>query len=97
VLTIKTQCNLSNAEKYFEEHLQLGDYYCQENQVLGEWFGKGAELLALAGVVKEADFLKLCRNEHPDGDGTLTQRLKTTRWDDEQMAVVASRTSRHYI
>jgi len=91
VLTIKTQCNLSNAEKYFEEHLQLGDYYSQENQVLGEWFGTGAELLGLAGAVKEADFLKLCRNEHPDGDGTLTQRLKTTRWDNEQMAVVANR------
>jgi len=90
-LTIKTQCNLSNAEKYFEEHLQLGDYYSQENQVLGEWFGTGAELLGLAGVVKEADFLKLCRNENPDGDGTLTQRLKTTRWDEERMAEVANR------
>jgi hypothetical protein len=63
VLTIKTQCNLRNAEKYFEEHLQLGDYYSQENQVFGEWVGTGAELLGLAGVVKEADFLKLCRNE----------------------------------
>ena len=91
MLTIKTQCNLSNAEKYFEEHLQLGDYYSQENQVFGEWVGTGAELLGLAGVVKEADFLKLCRNEHPDGDGTLTQRLKTTRWDEDQMAEVANR------
>ena len=91
MLTIKTQCNLSNAEKYFEEHLQLGDYYSQENQVLGEWLGTGAELLGLAGVVKEADFLKLCRNENPDGDGTLTQRLKTTRWDEDRMAEVANR------
>jgi conjugative relaxase-like TrwC/TraI family protein len=82
---------LSNAEKYFEEHLQLGDYYSQENQVFGEWFGTGAELLGLAGVVKEAEFLKLCRNERPDGDGTLTQRLKTTRWDEDQMAEVANR------
>jgi conjugative relaxase-like TrwC/TraI family protein len=91
VLTIKTQCNLSNAEKYFEEHLQLGDYYSQENQVLGEWFGTGAELLGLTGVVKEAEFLKLCRNESLDGDGTLTQRLKTTRWDEDRMAEVANR------
>ena len=91
MLTIKTQCNLSNAEKYFEEHLQLGDYYSQENQVLGEWFGTGAELLGLTGIVKETDFLKLCRNEHPDGNGTLTQRLKTTRWDEDQMAEVANR------
>ncbi len=91
MLTIKTQCNLSNAEKYFAEHLQLGDYYSQENQVLGQWFGTGAELLGLAGVVKETDFLKLCRNEHPADDGTLTQRLKTSRWDEDRMAVVANR------
>jgi len=91
VLTIKTQCNLSNAEKYFAEHLQLGDYYSQENQVLGQWFGTGAELLGLANAVKEADFLKLCRNEHPDGDGILTQRLKSTRWDEDRMATVANR------
>jgi len=91
VLTIKTQCNLSNAEEYFEEHLQIGDYYSQENRVLGEWFGAGAERLGLTGVVQEAAFLKLCRNEHPEGDGTLTQRLKTTRWDEARMAEVANR------
>jgi hypothetical protein len=37
MLSTKTQCNLSNAEKYFREHLQLGDYYSQDNAVSGEW------------------------------------------------------------
>ncbi len=59
--------------------------------MLGQWFGTGAELLGLANIVKEADFLKLCRNEHPDGDGILTQRLKSTRWDEDRMATVANR------
>lgn len=91
MLTIKTQCNLSNAETYFQEHLQLGDYYSQENRVFGEWFGAGAERLGLTGIVKETDFLKLCHNENPAGEGKLTQRLKTTRWDEDQMAEVANR------
>jgi conjugative relaxase-like TrwC/TraI family protein len=91
VLSIKTQCNLNNAEKYFREHLQLGDYYSQENQVLGEWLGRGAEMLGLTGFVKEADFLNLCQNQNPDTKSLLTQRMKTTRWDADKMSEVANR------
>jgi conjugative relaxase-like TrwC/TraI family protein len=91
VLSIKTQCNLNNAEKYFREHLQLGDYYSQENQVLGEWLGQGAEMLGLTGFVKESDFLHLCHNQNPDTENLLTQRMKTTRWDSDRMAEVANR------
>jgi hypothetical protein len=94
VVRIKTQCNLCNAEIYFEEQLQLGDYYSQENQVLGEWFGTGAEWLGLTGIFKETDFLKLCRNEYQDGDGTLTQRLKTTRRDEDRMTAYVNLASR---
>jgi conjugative relaxase-like TrwC/TraI family protein len=91
VLTVKIQTNLSNAEKYFKEHLQLGDYYSQENAVAGEWVGIGAEKLGLIGRVKEADFLKLCHNQNPQTDELLTQRMKTTRWDADKMATVANR------
>lgn len=91
MLSIKTQCNLNNAEKYFREHLQLGDYYSQENQVLGEWLGQGAEMLGLNGFVKESDFLDLCHNQNPDTQSLLTQRMKTTRWDGDKMAEVANR------
>jgi conjugative relaxase-like TrwC/TraI family protein len=91
VLSIKTQCNLSNAEKYFKEHLQLGDYYSQENIVAGEWAGIGAEQLGLTGRVKEDQFLKLCHNLNPQTGGLLTQRMKSTRWDAEKMAEVANR------
>ena len=91
MLSTKIQTNLSNAEKYFKEHLQLGDYYSQENVVAGEWVGIGAEKLGLVGRVKEADFLKLCHNQNPQTDELLTQRMKTTRWDSERMANVANR------
>lgn len=91
MLSTKTQSNLSNAEKYFKEHLQLGDYYSQENHAVGEWIGLGAEQLGLAGRVKEEQFLKLCHNQNPNTGELLTQRMKTTRWDFEKMAAVANR------
>ena len=91
VLSTKTQCNLSNAEKYFKEHLQLGDYYSQENIVSGEWTGIGAETLGLTGRVKQDQFLKLCHNQNPNTGELLTQRMKTTRWDSDKMAEVANR------
>jgi conjugative relaxase-like TrwC/TraI family protein len=91
VLSTKTQCNLSNAEKYFKEHLQLGDYYSQENIVSGEWAGIGAAQLGLTGRVKEDQFVKLCHNQNPQTGELLTQRMKTTRWDSDKMAEVANR------
>jgi conjugative relaxase-like TrwC/TraI family protein len=91
VLSTKTQCNLNNAGKYFKEHLQLGDYYSQENIVSGEWAGIGAEKLGLSGRVKQDEFLKLCHNQNPLTGELLTQRLKTTRWDSDKMAEVANR------
>ena len=91
MLSTKTQCNLNNAEKYFKEHLQLGDYYSQENIVFGEWAGIGAETLGLTGSVKEDQFLNLCHNQNPSTGELLTQRMKTTRWDSDKMAEVANR------
>jgi conjugative relaxase-like TrwC/TraI family protein len=91
VLSTKIQTNLNNAEKYFKEHLQLGDYYSHENAVAGEWIGIGAEKLGLTGRVKEDQFLKLCHNQNPQTGELLTQRMKTTRWDSDKMATVANR------
>ena len=91
MLSTKTQTNLSNAEKYFKEHLQLGDYYSQENVVAGEWVGIGAEQLGLTGRVKADQFLKLCHNQNPQTDELLTQRMKTTRQDADKLAEVANR------
>lgn len=90
-MSLKIQTNLSNAEKYFREHLQLGDYYSQDQAVAGQWIGVGAEKLGLVGRINEDDFLKLCHNKNPQTDELLTQRMKTSRWDAERMANVADR------
>jgi hypothetical protein len=33
MLTMKTQYKLTNAKEYFEQHLRVGDYYTERNQV----------------------------------------------------------------
>lgn len=77
MLTAKAQYSLSNAERYFREHLSAGDYYAEGKQVPGEWFGAGARKIGLQGRVGIDDFVKLCRNINPETNERLTQRLKT--------------------
>lgn len=85
MLTAKAQYNLANAEKYFREHLSVGDhhvkddYYSEGSQVVGQWFGIGAQKLKLRGDVGLNDFVKLCRNINPNKDALLTQRMKSKR------------------
>src|SRR5439155_23367857 len=79
MLAAKAQYNLGNARKYFEEHLRVGDYYTEGQQVLGQWYGQGAEKLGLSGTTRGAEFLRLCENLHPQTGERLTLRNKTTR------------------
>jgi conjugative relaxase-like TrwC/TraI family protein len=79
VITAKAQYNLANAKSYFREHLAVGDYYREGQQVSGEWFGEAAKALNLTGAVSEAEFLALCENEHPQNGGCLTQRKNSVR------------------
>ena len=92
MLSPKTQTNLKNAKSYFEEHLAVGDYYSESEQVVGEWIGAGAALLELGAVVGKNEFLKLCENRHPQTGERLTQRLKHSRRDvDANEGEVANR------
>jgi conjugative relaxase-like TrwC/TraI family protein len=79
MLSPKTQTNLKNAKSYFAEHLAIGDYYGDAERIVGEWIGRGAEMLGLAGAVAKNDFVRLCENAHPQTRERLTQRLKYTR------------------
>ena len=79
MLAAKAQYSLGNAQKYFEEHLRVGDYYTEGQQVLGQWYGQGAEKLGLSGTTRGAEFLRLCENLHPQTGERLTLRNKTTR------------------
>ncbi|HXT13794.1 MAG TPA: MobF family relaxase [Candidatus Angelobacter sp.] len=79
MLTMKAQYSLGNAEKYFKEHLQVGDYYMEGQQVMGQWMGQGAESLGLTGATHTDEFVRLCRNLHPETGEQLTPRLNGKR------------------
>ena len=79
MLSPKTQTNLKNAQSYFEEHLAVGDYYSEGQQIVGEWIGRGATALELSAAVGKDEFLKLCENRHPQTGDRLTARTKDTR------------------
>ena len=86
MVTAKTQYSLTNAKGYFEEHLCVGDYYDEGQRVAGEWIGLGSERLGLSGKVHGEEFLRLCDNQHPATGELLTQRLKTTRREGNDIA-----------
>ncbi len=79
MLRPKEQTNLKNARDYFREHLCVGDYYAAGQTISGEWIGAGAEMLGLAGQVREKEFLELCGGMDPRSGDRLTQRMNSTR------------------
>src|SRR6185503_20793873 len=79
MLAAKAQFSLNDARRYFKEHLSVGDYYTEGQQVLGQWFGTGAEELGLTGATRMDEFVRLCENLHPQTGEKLTLRQKTTR------------------
>ncbi len=81
MLAIKPQCSLKAARHYFQEHLTVGDYYSEGQQVPGHWFGTGAAQLGLLGVTSMKAFVRLCENTHPQTGEQLTPRQNTTRTD----------------
>jgi len=68
----------SNARKdYFTEHLSKSDYYMKDAQeVVGDWHGRGAELLGLSGQVDKDSYFRLCENVNPESGEQLTPRTK---------------------
>lgn len=91
MLSPKTQTNLKNAQSYFEEHLAVGDYYSEGEQIVGEWIGYGAAALGLSAAVGKDEFLKLCENRHPQTGERLTARMKDTRQTDSGSEVANRR------
>lgn len=73
---------------YFDEHLQTGDYYLDNEQEIEPalWLGEGAERLGLTAQVSREDFESLANNLHPETGGRLTARMNSsdnrrTFWD----------------
>ena len=55
----------AKAETYYEEKYSHDDYYSEKQQVVGQWFGHGAQELGLSGEIATEDFRAVLRGRHP--------------------------------
>ena len=77
MLRITQADSAAGAVRYFENSLQVGDYYLGADK--GSWHGLGAERLGLVGEVSREAFARLASNRLPDGSGQMTVRDKKER------------------
>lgn len=76
-----TAAKLTDAATYLGTHLTPNDYFCKEESVVGEWTGKGAEILGIKGeriAAGDRTFERFRRNRLPDGR-KMTPRDRTDR------------------
>ena len=76
MLTIRA---MSDGQGYSSKHLEHSDYYAEGERVIGQWRGRGAELLGLSGEVKSKEFEFLRQACHPETGEFLRQRQSSDR------------------
>src|ERR1017187_10057209 len=76
MLTIRA---MSNGAGYSARHLQHSDYYAEGERVTGQWQGRGAEMLGLAGEVESEQFEALRQGVDPQSGEFLRQRHSADR------------------
>src|ERR1700730_1290837 len=67
----KGALSAAQAETYYEEKYVHDDYYSEEQRVVGEWFGRGAQTLGLSGEVASEDFRAILRGQRPSNGEVL--------------------------
>jgi conjugative relaxase-like TrwC/TraI family protein len=76
MLTIRA---MSNGQGYSARHLEHSDYYAEGERVIGQWQGRGAELLGLSGDVKSDQFEAVRQGIDPQTGEFLRQRQSADR------------------
>jgi len=76
MLTIRA---MSDGAGYSARHLQHSDYYAEGERVTGQWQGRGAEMLGLAGEVQSEQFEALRQGVDPQSGEFLRQRHSADR------------------
>src|SRR5713226_1249661 len=72
----------AQAETYYEEKYAQDDYYSEQQRVVGEWFGRGAEQLGLSGNVATEDFRSVLHGLRPASTEILVH--KASAYDDRR-------------
>ena len=88
MLTIRA---LSGGETYASRHLSSNDYYSENEKVIGQWMGQGAELLGLAGEVRMEQFDAIRQGVDPSSGEFLRPRQSADRFNGEGERTSAAR------
>ena len=78
MLTIRA---LTGGETYASRHLSSNDYYAENEKVMGQWRGRGAELLGLEGEVRMEQFEAIRQGLHPETGEYLRPRMSADRFN----------------
>ena len=76
MLTIRA---MSDRTGYSARHLEHSDYYAEGERVTGQWQGRGAELLGLAGEVQPEQFEALRQGLDPQTGEFIRQHHSADR------------------
>ena len=76
MLTIRA---MSNGQGYSARHLEHSDYYAEGQRIVGQWQGRGAELLGLEGEVRSEQFEAMRQGLDPATGEFLRQRQSADR------------------
>jgi conjugative relaxase-like TrwC/TraI family protein len=84
MLRILPSKSVKQAKSYYtsslkQEKLGQGHYYAQEQELIGQWCGRGAARLGLQDQVDQKAFEALCENIHPTTGQRLTPRTRENR------------------
>ena len=74
-----TCAKIRHGATYLKKHLTANDYYCEGENVIGRWIGKGSEMLGLKGLsigTNDAAFEALRQNRMP---GSPSEKLTPRR------------------
>jgi conjugative relaxase-like TrwC/TraI family protein len=70
---------MSDGKGYSARHLEHNDYYAEGERIVGEWFGRGAELLGLNGTTRAEDFEAIRQGVDPTTKAFLRVRQGADR------------------
>ena len=79
MLTIRA---LTGGETYASRHLSANDYYAENEKVIGQWLGRGAEMLGLSGEVQLAQFDAIRQGLDPGTGEFLRPRQSADRFNE---------------
>jgi conjugative relaxase-like TrwC/TraI family protein len=78
----KGALSAKQAETYYQEKYSQDDYYTEQHRIAGQWFGRGAKALGLAGEVTPDDFRAVLHGQNPATGEMLV--LNTKRSDERR-------------